>query len=129
MGRQLLRHALANPTKHRRAARQDHIRVQVLADVDIALHDGLEGSVMDAASLLTDEARLVQHLRATEPLTAHSNDVAIRELVSLLLIRALSSCLHLGVEVQGDVTQLFLDITHDLTLCSGGEGVSALSED
>mmetsp|Transcript_22015 Transcript_22015/g.49320 ORF Transcript_22015/g.49320 Transcript_22015/m.49320 type:complete len:280 (+) Transcript_22015:481-1320(+) len=84
---------------------------------------------MDATGLLADEARLEQHLRATEALAAHSDDVAIGELVGLLLVRALSGRLHLGVEVQCDVAQLFFDIAHDLALGRGSERVAALSED
>jgi hypothetical protein len=37
--------------------------------------------------------------------------------------------LHLLLEVLGDVAELLLDITNDFTLGSGGEGISALSED
>eukprot|EP01084_Bolivina_argentea_P019643 36515_1 len=47
-GGQLLCHALANAGEHRRAAGKHHVRVEVLADVHIALHDGLEGGVVDA---------------------------------------------------------------------------------
>merc|ERR1711918_141063 len=46
---QLLRHALADAGVHRRASREHHVGVEVLADVHVALHDGLEGRVMDAA--------------------------------------------------------------------------------
>merc|ERR1712050_59919 len=92
--RELLRHALPDAREHRGAAREDHIGVQVLADIHIALHNRLEGGVMDATGLLADEARLEKDLWATEPLTADSDDVSIGELVGLFLIRSL------GVEVQ-----------------------------
>mmetsp|Transcript_88679 Transcript_88679/g.197130 ORF Transcript_88679/g.197130 Transcript_88679/m.197130 type:complete len:230 (-) Transcript_88679:542-1231(-) len=128
-GCELLGHALANPAKHRGATRQDHVRIQVLADVDIALHDGLEGGVVDAAGLLADEARLEQHFRAAEALAAHGDDVAVGELVGLLLVRALSGRLHLGVKIKSDVAQLLLNIAHNLALSSGGEGVTTLGED
>mmetsp|Transcript_88677 Transcript_88677/g.197125 ORF Transcript_88677/g.197125 Transcript_88677/m.197125 type:complete len:318 (-) Transcript_88677:278-1231(-) len=128
-GCELLGHALANPAKHRGATRQDHVRIQVLADVDIALHDGLEGGVVDAAGLLADEARLEQHFRAAEALAAHGDDVAVGELVGLLLVRALSGRLHLGVKIQSDVAQLLFDIAHNLALGGGGEGIAALRKD
>ena len=33
------------------------------------------------------------------------------------------------LEVEGDIAQLFFDITNDFTLGSGGEGVATLGED
>ena len=38
-GRELLGHALADARVHGRAAGEDDVRVEVLADVDVALHD------------------------------------------------------------------------------------------
>mmetsp|Transcript_20460 Transcript_20460/g.52145 ORF Transcript_20460/g.52145 Transcript_20460/m.52145 type:complete len:436 (-) Transcript_20460:8-1315(-) len=128
-GCELLGHALADASEHRRAAREHHVGVEVLADVNITLHDGLEGRVMDAAGLLAHEARLEEHLRAAEALAAHRDDVAIRQLVGLLLVRALRGRLHLRVEVQRDVAELLLHIANNLTLRSRGEGVAALRED
>merc|ERR1712066_1070330 len=69
---ELLRHTLPDTCEHRRAAREDHIGIQVLADIHVALHNGLEGGVMNATGLFADETRLEKHLRATEPLAAHS---------------------------------------------------------
>merc|ERR1712019_229637 len=54
--RQLLGHALANSCKHRGATGQHNVAVQVLADIHITLHDGLEGGVVDATGLLAHEA-------------------------------------------------------------------------
>mmetsp|Transcript_51721 Transcript_51721/g.112907 ORF Transcript_51721/g.112907 Transcript_51721/m.112907 type:complete len:390 (-) Transcript_51721:68-1237(-) len=128
-GRELLRHALADAREHRGAAGEHHVGVEVLADVDIALHDGLEGRVVDAAGLLPDEARLEEHLRAAEALAADRDDVAIRQLVGLLLVGALRRRLHLRIEVQGDVGELLLHVAHNLALRRRGEGVAALRED
>merc|ERR1712026_247052 len=36
---------------------------------------------------------------------------------------------HLLLEVQGDVAELLLDVTDDLALSGGGEGVASLGED
>ena len=49
---------------------EDHIAVQVLADVDVALHDGVEGGLVDAAGLHAHHAGREQHLWAPEPLAA-----------------------------------------------------------
>merc|ERR1712190_385919 len=87
---------------------EDHVGVQVLTDVHITFHNALECRVMDAACLLANEAGLEEDFGAAEALAADGNDVAIWQLVSLLLVRALCSCLHLGVIIQCDVRQLLL---------------------
>merc|ERR1719333_1647625 len=83
---------------------------------------------MDAAGLLADEARLEKYFRATEALATDGDDVAVRQLVGLLLVRTLSGSLHFCVEVQGNVAELLLDVTHDLTLSRRGERVTTLCE-
>merc|ERR1719296_94590 len=126
---QLLGHPLADASEHRGATAQHDIRIEVLTDVDIALHDALESGVMDTAGLLADEAWLEEHLWATEALAAHRDDVAVGQLVSLLLVRALSGGLHLSVVIECDVRQLLLHISHDLTLGGGGERIATLGQD
>merc|ERR1712217_395776 len=84
---------------------------------------------MDATCLLPNQARLEEHLRATEALTAHRDDVAVRKLISLLLVGTLGRRLHLGVKVQGNVAQILLHIAHDLTLGRRREGVASLCQD
>merc|ERR1711976_779644 len=66
--RQLLRHAFADAREHGITSGQHNIRVQIFADVQITLHDGLEGGVMDAACLLANERWLEEHFRASESL-------------------------------------------------------------
>ena len=61
-GSQLLGHALTNALEHGGATGQHHVGVKVLSDVHIALHDGLEGGVVDTAGLLSDEAGLEKNL-------------------------------------------------------------------
>merc|ERR1719453_2475253 len=58
----------------------------------------------------------------------NSDDIAIWQLIRLLLVGTLCSGLHLSVEVQGDVAEFFLDIAHNLTLGCRGERVTALCE-
>merc|ERR1712050_300031 len=84
-GREFFRHALANACEHGGAPRQHHVSVEVLTDVHIALHDRLEGGVMNAAGLLAHEAWLEEHLRAAEALAADRDDVPVWELVGLFL--------------------------------------------
>merc|ERR1712118_599414 len=84
---------------------------------------------MNSACLFPNEARLEKHLWTAETLIANSNNVAVWELVGLLLVRALTRSLHLTVKVNGNVAKLFLHITHNLALCSGGEGIATLRKD
>merc|ERR1712051_1169138 len=84
---------------------------------------------MDARCLLPNEAWLEEHLWTTEALTANGDDVSIGQLVCLLLVRAFSGLLRLGVIIQSDVRELLLHVTHDLTLSRGREGIATLCQD
>ena len=126
---QLLRHSLTNALEHGGATGQHNVGVEVLADVHIALHDGLEGGVVDAAGLLAHEAGLEKDFGAAEALGTDGDDVAVWQLIRLLLVAALARRLHLAVEVQRDVAKLLLDVADNLTLRRGGEGVAALGQD
>ena len=57
----------------RRTAGQDDVAVEVLADVHIALHDGVEGGLVDAGRLHAHHAGREQHLRAAEALAANGD--------------------------------------------------------
>eukprot|EP00032_Breviata_anathema_P001919 JZ554464.1.p1 GENE.JZ554464.1~~JZ554464.1.p1 ORF type:complete len:173 (-),score=62.42 JZ554464.1:5-523(-) len=110
---QLLLHAVSDAREHRSATRQNDVGVEILADINIALHDGVVGSLSNTNSLHADEGRLEQNLRAAEALVADSDHLTVRQLVALLQGRGLSSSLHLLLEVEGDVAQLLLDVTDD----------------
>merc|ERR1711887_344021 len=84
---------------------------------------------MDAAGFHSQEARLEEGLRAPEPLVADGDDLAVRKLVRLLRRGGGSSGGHLLLKVQRNIAQLLLDVTDDLALSSGGEGVAPLGED
>lgn len=83
---------------------------------------------MNAARLKTKNGRSEQSLRSTETLVADGDDLTVGKLVGLLQAGGLRSGLELLLEVKGDVAELLLDVTNDFTLGSGGEGVTALSE-
>merc|ERR1712153_195875 len=92
----------ANAGKHCGATREYNVAVEIFADVNVTLHDGLEGGIVDAAGLLSNEAGLEEHLRATETLTTNGDDITIWQLIRLLLVRTLCGGLHFRVKVQGD---------------------------
>merc|ERR1712026_387903 len=84
---------------------------------------------MDTAGLHTKEGRLEEGLRGTEPLIANGDNLAVRKLIGLLQGGGGSSSGHLLLKVKGNIAELLLDITDDLTLSSGGERVAPLGED
>merc|ERR1719330_48720 len=84
---------------------------------------------MDAAGFHSKEGRLEESLRATETLIADGDDLAVGKLIRLLKGGGGSSSGHLLLEVKGNIAELFLDVTDNLTLGSGGEGGATLSQD
>merc|ERR1711976_423969 len=62
-GSDLLLHSVSNTRVHGGATRHDGVGVQVLPDVNIALHDGVVGGLMDTAGFHTQEGRLEEGLR------------------------------------------------------------------
>merc|ERR1712149_98480 len=128
-GSDLLLHAVSNTGVHGGASGHDGVGVQVLPDVNVALHDGVVGGLVDAAGLHAQEAGLEEGLGAPEPLVADGDHLAVGKLVGLLEGGGGSGSGHLLLEVQGDVAQLLLDVTDNLALGSGGEGVAPLGED
>merc|ERR1712117_763959 len=128
-GGDLLLHTVSNTRVHGSATRHDSVGVQVLPDVNIALHDGVVGGLVDTAGLHTKEGRLEEGLRGTEPLVADGDDLAVGKFIGLLKGGGGSSGGHLLLEVEGDIAELLLDVTDNLTLSSGGERVTPLCED
>merc|ERR1712061_29069 len=128
-GGDLLLHSVGNTGVHGGATGHDGVGVQVLPDVYIALHDGVVGGLVDAAGLHSQEAGLEESLGAPEPLVADGDDLAVGELIGLLKGGGGGSGGHLLLEVQGNVAELLLDVTDNLPLGSGGEGVAPLGED
>merc|ERR1712173_328783 len=125
----LLLHPVSNTRVHGGATRHDSVGVQVLPDVNIALHDGVVGGLVNTAGLHAEEGRLEEGLRGTEPLVADGDDLAVGKLIGLLKGGGGGSGGHLLLKVKGDVAELLLDVTDNLTLSSGGERVAPLGED
>merc|ERR1719330_1784097 len=128
-GGDLLLHTIGNTGVHGSASGHDGVGVQVLTDVHVALHDGVEGGLVDAAGLHSEEGRLEEGLGAAETFVADGDDLAVGKLVGLLEGGGGGGGGHLLLEVEGDVAELLLDITDNLALSGGGEGVATLSED
>ncbi|KAL0627556.1 hypothetical protein AAY473_000867 [Plecturocebus cupreus] len=101
----------------------------VSVDVHVTFHDGVKGSFMDATRCHAQERRLEERLRAAEMLVTDGDDLIIGQPIALLQGGAGGLRGHLLLEVQGDVAQLLLDVTHNFPLSRSGEAVAALGED
>merc|ERR1711990_167331 len=128
-GGDLLLHTVSDTGVHGGASGHDSVSIQVLPDVNVALHDGVVDGLVDAAGLHAKEAGLEESLGAPEPLVADGDRLAVGKLIGLLQGGGGGGSGHLLLEVQGDVAQLLLDVTDDLPLGGGGEGVAPLGED
>merc|ERR1711948_235648 len=128
-GCDLLLHTISNTGVHGGATRHDGVGVQVLPDVNIALHDGVVGGLVDTTGFHSEEGRLEEGLGGTESLVANGDDLAVGKLVGLLEGGGGSSGGHFLLKVKGDIAELFLDVTDNLALSGGSERVTTLSED
>merc|ERR1711905_25570 len=128
-GSDFLLHTVSNTGVHGGASRHDSVGIEVLTDVNIALHDGVVGGLMDAAGFHSEEGWLEESLWAAETLIANGDDLAVGKLIGLLEGGGSSSGGHLLLEVKGNIAQLLLDVTDNLALSSGGERVASLGED
>merc|ERR1712088_206930 len=125
----LLLHTISNTRVHGGATGHDGVGVQVLPDVNIALHDGVVGGLMDTAGFHSEEGRLEEGFGGTEPLITDGDDLTVGKLIGLLEGGGGGSGGHLLLEVKGDIAELFLDVTDNLALSGSGERVTTLSED
>ncbi len=128
-GCDLLLHTVGDARVHCATTGEDSVAIEILTDVNITLHDGVVGGLMDTSRLHTQEAGLEESLGASETLVADGDDLSVRKLVALLDGGAGGSCAHLLLEVQGNIAEFLLDVTDNFTLGSGGERVSTLCED
>ena len=128
-GGDLLLHTVGDARVHCATTGENGVGVEILTDVDVALHDGVVASLVDTSRLHSQEAGLEEGLWASETLVADGDDLSVGKLVALLERGAGGGSLHLLFEVEGDIAELLLDVTDDLTLGGGGERVATLGED
>merc|ERR1719205_178265 len=125
----LLLHTISNTRGHGGAAGHDGVSVQVLPDVNIALHDGVVGGLVDSAGFHSQEGRLEEGLGGTETLVTDGDDLTVGKLIGLLEGGGGSGGGHLLLEVKGNIAKLLLDVTDNLALSGGGERITTLGED
>merc|ERR1712058_124381 len=128
-GRDLLLHAVGDTGVHGRATGEDGVGVEILAEINVGLHDAVEASFMNADDFHSQEGGTEHGLGATETLVADGDDLSIGQLVGLLDGGGGGGGGHLLLEVEGDVAKLLLDIADDLALGGGDHGVASLRHD
>ena len=128
-GGDLLVETLGNALVHGGTTGENDVSVEILMDIDIALHDGVEESLVNAIKLHAVHIWFEEELWAAEALVADSDDDAIWKGVGSLNLGGDGGLLHLGVEVESDVAELLLDVTNDFLFGGGGEVVAALGEE
>jgi len=77
-------HTVGNTREHGGTTGQDSVGVQVFTDIDITLHDGVVGGLVDSGRLHTKEGWLEHGFWAPESLVANGDDLTVGKLVALL---------------------------------------------
>jgi len=98
-GCDLLLHTISNTWEHGGTSGEDSVGVQILTDINIALHDAVVGGLVDTGGLHAEEGWLEHRLWATESLVSDGDDLPVWELVALLQRAGGSSGGHLLLEV------------------------------
>ncbi len=106
----------------------DNVAVEILTDIDVALHDGVKGGDVDTARFETENAWLEESFGSSESLVTDSDNLTVGKFVRLLQAGALRSSLDLLFEVKRDVAKLLLDVSDNFSLGGGGESVASLSQ-
>jgi hypothetical protein len=106
----------------------DNITIEILSDINITLHDGVEGCDMDTTRFKTQNRWLEQRLWSTETLVTNGDDLSIRKFVRLFQAGRLTGSLNFLLEIKSNIAKLLFDITNDFSLGGGGESVTALSQ-
>ena len=149
--RDLLLHPVGDASVHGGASGQHRVGVQILADVDVALHDRVVGRLVDTNRFHSEERGLEQRFGAAESLVADCDHLSVGQFVRLLQRSRRTGLGHFLFKVEGDIAQLLLDVTNDFPLgclfqmvrkyhcysvgrkyakhTGGGEGVTTFGQD
>merc|ERR1711915_1095697 len=113
-GSDLLLHSVSNTRVHGGASGHDSVGIEILTGVNITLHDGVVGSLVDTAGFHSKEGRLEESLRAAETLIANGDDLTVGKFIGLLKGGGGSGSGHLLLEVKSNIAELLLDVTDNL---------------
>merc|ERR1719175_167483 len=73
----LLLHAVSDTGVHGGTAGQDSVGIKILADIDVALHDGVEAALLEADDFHPQESGAEHGLGATETLVADGDNLTV----------------------------------------------------
>src|SRR6201992_3600160 len=111
------------------ATYHDNVAVEILANINVALHDGVEGGDVDTTRFESKDGWLEEGLGGSESLIADCDDLTVRKFIGLFQAGTLRSGLDFLLEVKCHVAELLLDVSDNFSLGSGGESVASLSQD
>ena len=77
-GSDLLLHTIGDARVHGGASRQDRVGIEILTDVNVALHDRIVSGFVDTARFHTQETGLEHGFGAAETLVADGDHLAVR---------------------------------------------------
>jgi len=124
-----LLHAVSNTWVHGGTTGEDVVSVEVLTDINIALHDGVVSGFMNTGGFHTNEGWLEEGLWATETFVTDGDNLTVWEFVRFFEGGGRSGGGHFLFEVEGDVAKFFFDVTDDFTFGGGDKGVTTFGED
>jgi len=122
-------HSIGNTWVHGGTTGQDVVSVQVLSDINIALHDGVVGGFVDTGGFHTNEGWLEEGLWASESFVTDGDDLTVWEFVGFFQGGGRSGGGHFLFKVQSDVAQFFFDVSDDFSFGGGDERVTSFSKD
>merc|ERR1719385_246310 len=102
-GGDFLLHTISNTGVHGGASGHDGVGIEILPDVNIALHDGVVGGLVNTTGFHSEEGRLEEGFGGMEPLIANGDDLTVRKLIGLLEGGGSGSSGHLLLEVKGNL--------------------------
>ena len=82
------------------------VGVQILPDVNSALHDGVVASLVGTGRIHLEKWRLEESLWTPESIVSNGEDLSVEEFVGLLERYGVGNDLHLPLEVYGDYKRL-----------------------
>jgi len=128
-GGDLLLHTVSNTWVHGGTTGEDVVSVEVLSDVNVALHDRVVSGLVDTGGFHTNEGWLEEGLWASESFVTDGDDLTVWEFVGFLQRGGGSGGGHFLLEVEGDVAELFFDVSDDFSFGGGDEAVTSLGKD
>jgi len=99
---------------HSTTTRHNHVFVEISSDIDITFHDRSESEFLHFWNFSSDSSkRIEKSFWASELLVTNGDDVSIWEFVLLFFGRGVFIFLHFFLEIEGDITEFFFDVSDD----------------